>query len=98
MKRVSVALALTALAAATVAVAQTTPQTSADQPAQTTSQQQYPNSTTPPADQGAGTSSSADKQALIKDCLKQVQAANPNAAAKDVKEYCDKQVNSSSPK
>jgi len=40
----------------------------------------------------------ADKQALWRDCVKQVQAANPTVPEKDVKAYCDKQVqNYSSP-
>jgi hypothetical protein len=41
--------------------------------------------------------SEADKQALLKDCIKQVQAANPSVPEKDVKAYCDKQVQSYSP-
>jgi hypothetical protein len=43
-----------------------------------------------------GVNSSADKQTQMKDCMTKVQAANPNAAAKDIKDYCDKKVNSSS--
>jgi hypothetical protein len=39
--------------------------------------------------------SEGDKEALMKDCVRQVQAANPNVPAKDVRDYCDKQVKSS---
>jgi hypothetical protein len=38
--------------------------------------------------------SAADKQTLMKDCVRQVQAANPNAPEKDVKAYCDQKVKS----
>ena len=93
MKRLSAVFALTALAAASVALAQqATPQTPAAPPASTSSQEQSP--TTPPADPSAQPNSQ-DKQALMKDCLTQVQAANPTAPKDDVKAYCDKQVKSS---
>jgi len=39
----------------------------------------------------------ADKQALMKDCLTQVKAANPGVADKDIKAFCDREVNQSSP-
>ena len=84
MKRLSAVLALAALGAAAGALAQ----------------QPYPqSSTTPPASssqQEQTTPSKADKQALMKDCLTKVTAANPNASQKDIKEYCDKQVEKSS--
>jgi len=70
------------LGAATGALAQTysqTPQSSAAPPASTSEQEQ-------------ATPSKADKQALMKDCLSKVTAANPNAPQKDIKAYCDKQV------
>jgi hypothetical protein len=38
--------------------------------------------------------SEADKQTLMRDCVKQVQAANPTVPQKDVEAYCDKQVKS----
>jgi len=85
---------VTALAAATVAVAQT-PQTPAEPPASATSQEQSPNSTAPPSDSRASPSSqsnSADKQALMKSCLTQVQAANPGVSEKDIKQFCDREV------
>jgi hypothetical protein len=41
--------------------------------------------------------SEADKKTLMNDCLRQVQAANPSAPAKDVKAYCDQKVKSYSP-
>ena len=92
MKRASALFALTAMAAATIALAQqATPQTPAQPPASATSEEQ----TTPPSEPSARTSS-ADKQALMKDCLTQVQAANPNVPPKDIQAYCDKQVNSPS--
>ena len=91
MKRA--ALALIALAGATVALAQqTTPSTPAEPPTSTNPQEQ----TSPPADSSARMSE-ADKQALMKDCVRQVQAANPSVPQKDVEAYCDKQVKSYSP-
>ena len=89
MKRAA-ALALAALGAATVALAQqTTPPTPAAPRESTTPQEQ----TAPPADSGTRMTE-ADKQALMRDCVKQVQAANPSVPEKDVRDYCDKQVKS----
>ena len=86
MKRA--ALALAALAAATIALAQqTSPPTSAEPPS--SSQEQTP----PPADSSARMSD-ADKQALMNKCVTQVQAANPNVPEKDVKAYCDQEIKS----
>jgi hypothetical protein len=39
----------------------------------------------------------SDKQTLMQDCIRQVQAANPSVPEKDIKAYCDKQVKSYSP-
>jgi hypothetical protein len=41
--------------------------------------------------------SEADKQTLMRDFMRRVQAANPSVPEKDVKDYCDKQVESYSP-
>ena len=76
MKRLSAVLALTALGAATGALAQQTYQQQ--------SPQQPPASSSQPG--------KADTQALMKDCLTKVQAANPNASKEDVKAYCDKKM------
>jgi hypothetical protein len=38
--------------------------------------------------------SEADRQEMFRDCVRQVQAANPTVPEKDVKTYCDKQVKS----
>jgi hypothetical protein len=78
VKPVSATFALIALAAAMAGFAQTAPPT-----------QPQPDPATQPSEPSAG---KADAQALMKDCLTQVQAANPSAAQKDVKEYCIKQV------
>jgi hypothetical protein len=82
MKRLAAVLTLAALGAAAGAQAQTysqTPQSSAAPPASTSQREQ----TTP---------SKADKQALMKDCLAKVTAANPNTSQQDIKAYCDKEV------
>jgi len=76
MKRLSAVLALTALGAATGALAQQTYQQQSPQPPAASSSQQ----------------TRADTQALMKDCLTKIQAANPNASKEDVKAYCDKKV------
>jgi hypothetical protein len=85
---------LAALGAATVALAQqTNPPSQAEPPTSTAPQEQ----TAPPADSSTQMSE-ADRQSLWKDCVRQVQAANPSVPEKDVKAYCDKQVkNYSSP-
>ena len=78
MKRLSAVFALTALGAATVGLAQQPYPQTPQQPPASSSQQTAP--------------SQADKQALMKDCLTKVQAANPQASKDDVKAYCDKKV------
>ena len=82
------ALALAALAGATLAPAQQTPsqtQTPAEPPARTTPQDQ----TTAPA-----RLSEVDKRILTTDCMRQVQADNPNVSGKKIRAYCDKAVES----
>jgi len=88
------ALALAALAAATVALAQqTNPPSTAEPRTSTTPQEQ----TAPPANSSARMSD-ADKQTLMTKCVTQVQAANPNVPEKDIRNYCDKEIkNLSSP-
>ena len=88
------ALALAALAAATVALAQqTAPPTRAEPQSSTAPQEQ----TAPPADSSARMSD-ADRQALMNKCVTQVQAANPSVPEKDIRAYCDREIkNLSSP-
>jgi|KBSMisStaDraftv2_1062788.scaffolds.fasta_scaffold1649266_1 hypothetical protein len=82
-------LALLALAAAGVAMAQTTPPpTTAEPPAAAAPDEQ---SQSPPPDSSASPNS-ADAQALMKDCMTQVQAANPNVSEKDVKAFCENEL------
>ena len=91
MKRVSVALLLTVLSAATVALAQTNPQRPADQPQ---------NQPVRSSGQSTGTgteSGNFDKQALINVCVSQVQVSNPNVPERDIKNFCANQVNRLSP-
>lgn len=101
MKRPSTVFALIALAAATAALAQqqTTPQSGAQPPASPSQSQSQT-----PSDPNASTSSensSSDRQAqtkalMMKDCMTQVQTANPTVPQKDIRDFCDKQVNSQS--
>ena len=89
MKRAALALAAMA-AAATVALAQqTTPPPSADPQMSSAPREQ----TAPPADSSARMSE-ADKQSLMSKCVTQIQASNPTVPEKDVRGYCEKQVNS----
>lgn len=89
MKRA--AFALGTLAAATIAFAQQT-SPPPEPPTSTAPQEQ----TAPPRDASPRMSES-DKQTLMTDCVRQVQAANPSVPEKDVKDYCAKQVQSYSP-
>jgi hypothetical protein len=84
------AFALGTLAAATIAMAQTSPPP--EPPTSTAPQEE----TAPPRD-ASPRMSETDKQTLMQDCVRQVQAANPSVPEKDVKDYCDKQVKSYSP-
>ena len=89
MRRVSVALVLTVLSVATVALAQTSPQKPADQPQ---------NQTTRSSGQSTGTESgNFDKQALINVCVSQVQVSNPSVPERDIKNFCTNQVSRLSP-
>jgi hypothetical protein len=84
------AFALAALAAATVALAQqTTPPTPAQPQASAPAQRQA----APPADSSTGMSD-ADRQSLMNKCLTQIQAANPTVPEKEIRAYCDKEINS----
>ena len=82
MKRAT--LALTALAAATVALAQQTPPPT---PAE-------PRTNTTPQEQTAPRMSEADKLRLMNHCTRLVQAARPSLPEKDIKAYCEKKVES----
>lgn len=101
MKRFPAVLALTALAAAAVGVAQQTPP-STEPPASTSPQEQSPNQSAAPSDPGARTDPSASpnsdsrREQLMKDCISQVTTANPGVAAQDIKNFCDKEVNQAS--
>ncbi|MBV9726986.1 MAG: hypothetical protein JO299_17635 [Gammaproteobacteria bacterium] len=89
MKRA--AFAFGTLAAATIALAQqTSPQP--EPPTSTAPQEQ-----TAPSPNASPRMSETDRQTLLTDCLRQVQAANPSVPEKDVKAYCEKQVNSYAP-
>ena len=90
MKRA--ALALAALSAATLAMAQQTTPPTASEPRMSSTPQERP---APRANWGAHISE-ADKQTLMMNCTKQVQAENPNVAEKDIKGYCDNAVKSHS--
>ena len=80
MKRA--ALALAALAAATVALAQhTTPPTRAEPRTGTTAQ----------ANSSAHLSQ-ADKRDLMNKCVAQTHATNPNVPEQDIKGYCDEGI------
>ncbi|MFZ1907416.1 MAG: hypothetical protein WAU56_18705 [Steroidobacteraceae bacterium] len=95
MKRLVAAFALSTLAAATIGLAQQATQQAPAQPSASPSQATTPSDpgsasqAASPSNPGAG---HVDKQALMKDCMTQVQAANPTVAAKDIQTYCDEQV------
>jgi len=38
--------------------------------------------------------SEADKQALMNKCMTQIPAANPNVPEREIRAYCDKEINS----
>jgi len=89
------ALALAVLTASTIALAQ---QTTPPSPAQPQT------STTPQAQKALPVGSSSrmsetDKQTLTRDCTRQVQASHPSVPEKDIRGYCEQEVNSySSPR
>jgi hypothetical protein len=86
------ALALAALAASVTLAQQTNP---AEPRTSNTPQEQ----TAPPANSSARRMSETDRQSLMRTCMRQVQADNPNVPEKEVKTYCDKAVKSySSPR
>jgi len=93
MNRPAAVFALASLAAATLALAQQpAPQTPSQPPASSSQEQQGP--TTSPSDASADPGTKADAQTLMRNCMTQVQAANPGVPEKDIRDYCDKQVKS----
>lgn len=82
MKRATLALA--ALVAATVALAQQTP---APTPPEA-------RTSTTPQERTAPRLSETDKLSLMNNCTRLVQAAHPSVPEKDIKAYCEKKVNS----
>ena len=89
------ALALAVLTASTIALAQQTTPPSPAQP-QTSTTPQEP--TAPPAG-SSSRMSETDKQTLTRDCTRQVQASHPSVPEKDIRGYCEQEVNSySSPR
>lgn len=89
-------LALTALVAASAAFGQATPpSTTAEPPSSTSPQERSPGPATSESDPNAS-SNSADTQALMNDCLQQVQRANPNVSESDVRKFCESEINKAS--
>lgn len=91
MKRLAAVLALSTLAVATVGLAQQATQQTQPPPSQAAPPPDASTSSqsTSPSDPSAGGTS---KQALMKDCMSQVQAANPNVSVKTIQAYCQDQV------
>ncbi len=88
MKRA--ALALAALAAATVALAQqTTPPPRAEQRISSTPQEHA----APRADSSVRMSQ-ADKRDLMNKCVTQTRADNPNVPERDIRVYCEQGIKS----
>jgi hypothetical protein len=95
VKRLFPAFALTAVAAATVAIAQQTPPSAEPRPDTNQSQSQTmpPSETAPPSDTSSGIRK-ADKKELMENCITRVQADNPSATASDIKDVCKKRLKS----
>jgi hypothetical protein len=100
MKPLSLAL-IAAAVLASVAVAQTPPQNQTTTPPGPTyvPPQDSPNPTAPSADpnRSTGNPRQADTSTDVNDCSSQVKARNPGMSAVQVKEYCQKQLNPTSP-
>jgi hypothetical protein len=83
---------------ASVAVAQTAQQTPTQPPPTYTPPQQQPNQPATSADPGANARNPrTDTQADINDCTSRVKANNPRLTAVQVKQYCQRDLNPSSP-
>jgi hypothetical protein len=97
VNRIHGAFALIALAAASIAAAQT-PQQSMT-PQQATPPSQYPSETNPPASTSQSDSHAAKeaRKQEMKDCMAQQQANNTGMSKKDMKKYCKNQVNNAPP-
>ena len=82
----------------TVAMAQTPSQTPAAPPPAPTYAPPQQAAPTAPADQGTSARNPRiDPQADVNDCTARVKAANPRLSAVEVKQYCEKDLNPSSP-
>lgn len=86
MKRVASALA--ALAVSTLTLAQQTPPSTTAEPRTSATPQQQ---AAAPADPRTHLSE-VDKQTLMNDCMRQVEADNPKVPEKHVRDYCEQAV------
>lgn len=86
MKRV--ALALAALAAATVALAQQTTPPCPGEPRTSA----IPHEQAAPRTDSIARMSQADKRDLMNKCVKQTHATNPNVPENDIRGYCDEGI------
>jgi hypothetical protein len=99
MKSASATFTLAALMAlvATAAIAQTASQTPAQPPPNYAPPPPSPSQSTPAPNPGAMTPHNADTQGDPNDCASQLKASNPRLSAVQIKQYCQRQLNPSSP-
>lgn len=99
VKPLSLSCVLAALIA-TCALAQSAPPTSQQPPQNFTPPQQSPSQPTAPAGRSAAASdplAGTDTQADVNDCTSRLRASNPRLSAVEIKQYCQRQLNPSSP-
>jgi hypothetical protein len=99
VKSASASFILTALTAliGTGAIAQTASQTPAQPPPNYAPPPPSPGQSTPAPNPGAMTPHNADTQGDPNDCASQLKASNPRLSAVEIKQYCQRQLNPSSP-
>jgi hypothetical protein len=93
VKRLTEALALIALAAGSVAVAQQSPSQTATPPSASPSTQ-YPSAQQSPGKEDSDTK--AAKKEQIKNCMAQQQANNTGMSKHEMKKYCENQASGTS--
>jgi hypothetical protein len=83
---------------ASVAIAQTAPQAPAQPPPTYSPPQQYPSQPAPPRDQNAAAKNPPNYgESDVNDCSSRMKANNPRLSAVEIRQYCQRDLNPSSP-
>jgi hypothetical protein len=95
-KATSGLVALFAIGAASVALAQSTPPSSTTSPSTTPPPSSYPQSSSPDTSTSSSSSMSESHKQLLKDCMANEKAKNTGETKDQIRQTCESQLKSSS--